>query len=145
MGFCIPLMAALLIGLSVYTPTKSATIGSGTSGNVNQPTDNGVGLLPNPTEINAANNIILAYCSKDLRQDTSCELAPNSNQTAHGFIEVGLNMKGSFATDGSASQGLALAQGSGEEWNVVWVGQNCIPRNIVTKYNVPNTLKGCSQ
>lgn len=145
LGFAVPIMLAVAIGLVVHAaarpiaaPVHQETNASGAvteTTPVNQPT---------AAEIAAANQAILGYCSSDLRQDTSCSLISNSSMTAPGFVETGLQMHGNFAADGSSSQGLALAKGSGTDWAVIWVGQGCIPRDTATQNGVPTSLNICS-
>jgi len=144
-GFLIPVGLAILIGLIIHAysnpipePLRQETNASGAvtaTTPVNPPTD---------AEIAVANQTILNYCSSDLRQDTSCTLIPNSTVTAPGFVETGLKLSGSFATDGASPNGLALAKGSGNSWAVVWVGQSCIPADVATQNAVPSSLKICS-
>lgn len=143
-GFLVPMALAILVGLAIHARSKpiSAPVHQTTnaSGNVTATTPVN---LPTSDEVAAANQAILAYCSSDLRQDVSCALVPNSSTTAPGFVETGLRMSGSFATDGSSSEGLALASGSGSSWSVVWVGQNCIPKDVASQNAVPSSLTIC--
>jgi len=144
-GFLIPVALAVLIGLVISArsrpitqPLRQTTDASGSvtaTTPVNQPT---------AAEVSAANQAILNYCSSDLRADTSCALIPDSSSTAPGFVETGLKMSGSFATDGTSPNGLALAKGSGNSWSVVWVGQSCIPKDIAAQNAVPGSLNVCS-
>ena len=145
LGFAAPIVLAVVVGLLIHAaarpiaqPLHQVTNASGAVTDttpVNQPT---------AAEVAAANQAILAYCSNDLRQDVSCSLMASSSMTAPGFVEAGLQMHGSFATDGSSSQGLALAKGSGTNWAVIWVGQGCIPRDVATQNDVPTSLNICS-
>lgn len=144
-GFLLPVALAVLIGLAIHAHSRPI------SAPVTQTTNSSGGVtatapanLPTTGEISAANSAILTYCSNDLRSDTSCSLVANSNKTAPGFVESGLQMTGHFATDGNSSQGLALAKGSGGTWTVVWVGQNCIPQDIASQNAVPSSLNICS-
>ncbi|HUB93847.1 MAG TPA: hypothetical protein VMB52_05075 [Verrucomicrobiae bacterium] len=144
-GFMIPIAFATLVGALIYAhanpikaPVAQQTNASG-SVTATTPVD-----PPTATEIATANQIILSYCSSDLRADTSCALVGNSTTTAPGFVETGLKMNGTFATDGASTNGLALAKGSGSSWAVVWVGQGCIPQDIATEYAVPSSLNICA-
>lgn len=141
-GFAIPFLLAALIATAFHIHTAVQKHNQTASSQNGQTV--ATGPLPTADEISNANNTILSYCSSDLRQDTSCALVPNSDVTAPGFVETGLQMSGSFADDGSSSQGLALAKGSGANWEVVWVGQNCIPQDVATKNQVPASLNICS-
>ena len=145
LGFLIPIALAVLIGLAIHAHSRpiQAPVAQTTnpSGGV---TSTAPADPPTADEISAANTAILSYCSNDLRQDTSCALVPNSVKTAPGFVESGLQMSGHFATDGTSSQGLALAKGSGGSWSVVWVGQNCIPADMASQNAVPSSLNVCS-
>jgi hypothetical protein len=145
LGFTIPILLAVLIGMlirahsnPITAPLKQTTNATGTVTSttpVNPPTAD---------EVAAANQAILNYCSSDLRQDTSCQLIPNSTATVPGFVETGVKMSGSFANDGATPNGLALAKGSGTSWSVVWVGQNCIPQDVASQNAVPKSLTVCS-
>lgn len=145
LGLAAPIVLAVAIGLVVHAAARpiAAPVHQETnaSGAVTEttPVDQ-----PTAAEIAAANQAILAYCGNDLRQDTSCSLMSNSSMTAPGFVETGLQMHGNFAADGSSSQGLALAKGSGTSWAVIWVGQDCIPRDVATQNSVPSSLNICS-
>jgi hypothetical protein len=144
-GFLIPIGLAILVGLIIHTysqpiaaPVRQETNPSGAvtaTTPVNPPTD---------AEVAAANEAILNYCSSDLRKDTSCSLIAGNTVTAPGFVETGLKLSGSFATDGASPNGLALAKGSGNSWAVVWVGQSCIPADVAAQNSVPTSLKVCS-
>lgn len=144
-GFLIPIALAILIGLIIHAHSKPI------QAPVSQTTNPSGGVTatapvnpPTADEIAAANSAILSYCNNDLRQDTSCALVANSDKTAPGLVESGLNMSGHFASDGNSSQGLALAKGSGTSWSVVWVGQNCIPKDVANQNSVPGSLNVCS-
>lgn len=147
-GFLIPIALTILIGLAIYshsrpiqTPVAETTNASGGV------TSTAPLNTPSASDIAAANAAILAYCQNDLRQDTTCTLLPNSDNTAPGFVESGLKMSGSFAsasTDGTSPVGLALAKGNGSSWSVIWVGQNCIPSDVASENSVPTTLNICS-
>lgn len=142
-GFAIPIFLALLVASFLHFVNQPGSVDSKKLATKSSTISSGTGPLPSSEEINAANNVILEYCSRDLRKDTSCTLNEGTNQTAPGFVEIGLRINGSFAADGSSSQGLALAKGSGQEWSVIWVGQNCIPHSIAATYNVPMSLHTC--
>jgi hypothetical protein len=144
-GFLVPVGLAVLIGLIIHAysqpigaPVRQETNASGAV-TATTPVD-----PPTEAEIAVANQTILSYCSNDLRKDTSCSLIAGSTVTAPGFIETGLKMSGSFATDGTSAQGVALAKGSGTSWAVVWVGQSCIPKDVATQNSVPGSFKVCS-
>jgi len=143
-GFLIPIALAVLIGLVVHAHSKpiQAPVAQTTnaSGGV---TSTAPANPPTPDEVNAANAAILSYCSNDLRQDTTCSLVAGSDKTAPGFVESGLKMSGHFATDGTSSEGLALAKGSGSTWSVIWVGQNCVPGDVASQNAVPSSLNVC--
>ncbi len=144
-GFLIPISLAILIGLiismrsqPIAQPVQQTTDASGTvtaTAPVNPPT---------AAEVSAANQAILNYCTSDLRANTSCALTPGSTSTAPGFVETGLKLSGTFAADGASPNGLALARGSDNSWAVIWVGQNCIPRDVATQNAVPASLNVCS-
>lgn len=141
-GFALPFLLAVIVATLFHMHTSVQKHHQATTEQSTQAQQ--TGPLPSADEVTAANNTILSYCSSDLRQDTSCSLMPGSDVTAPGFVEAGLQMSGSFANDGSSSQGLALAKGSGTNWDVVWVGQNCIPPDVAAKNKVPATLNICS-
>jgi len=144
-GFLVPIALATLTGLAIYAhsrPIQSA---------ITQTTDPSGGVTattpvnpPTAAEVAVADQTILAYCDNDLRQDTSCAITPNSNVTAPGFVESGLKLSGTFATDGASPTGLALAKGSNTSWTVVWIGQSCIPQDVATENAVPSSLNICS-
>lgn len=144
-GFLLPIILAVLVGLAIRAhsrPIQSPlTQNTNPSGSV---TSTAPVNPPSADEIAAADNAILAYCRNDLRQDTSCGLVANSNKIAPGFVESGLKMNGHFAADGSSSEGLALAKGSGSAWSVIWVGQSCVPQDVANQYAVPSNLNVCS-
>jgi len=144
-GFLLPIALATLIGLAIYAHSKPIQSA------VTQTTDPSGGVTatapaepPTAAEVATADQAILGYCDNDLRQDTSCTLVPNSNVTAPGFVESGLKLSGTFATDGASPVGLALAKGSGTSWSVIWVGQTCIPQDTATQNAVPSSLNICS-
>jgi hypothetical protein len=144
-GFLIPILVAVAIGLlirihskPIAAPVEQQTNASGavtSTAPVNPPT---------AAEVASANQTILNYCSSDLRQDTSCALIANSTVAAPGFVETGVKLSGSFASDGATPDGLALAKGSGTSWSVIWVGQTCIPKDVASQNNVPTTLTICT-
>jgi hypothetical protein len=144
-GFLIPLAAATLIGLAIYSHSKPiqspVTQTTNASGGV---TSTAPVNAPTLSDIAAANTAILSYCQNDLRQDTTCVLVPDSNATAPGFVESGLKMSGAFAADGSSPIGLALAKESGTSWSVIWVGQSCVPTDVATENGVPSSMNVCS-
>jgi hypothetical protein len=144
-GFLLPIVFAMLIGFAIRA--HSRPIQSPLAQNTNPSggvTSTAPVNPPSSDEVAAADNAILSYCRNDLRQDTSCGLIANSNKTAPGFVESGVQMSGHFAADGSSAEGLALAKGSGSTWSVIWVGQNCLPQDIANQYAVPDTLSVCS-
>jgi hypothetical protein len=144
-GFLIPIALTTLIGLAIYAHSKPIQSA------VTQTTDPSGGVTatapadpPTAAEVAVANQAILSYCDNDLRQDTSCTLVPNTNVTAPGFVESGLKLSGTFATDGASPVGLALTKGSGTSWSVIWIGQTCIPQDVATENSVPSSLNVCS-
>ncbi|MEJ0072966.1 MAG: hypothetical protein WDN27_02675 [Candidatus Saccharibacteria bacterium] len=145
-GFCIPLVLALLIGWGVHAHySKPAPLPDDTTAASSaSQSEAATGPLPTASEIAAANAAILAYCSNDLRSDTNCSLVANSNATAPGFVESGISESGHYETGNNTTAGEALAKGSGSSWTVIWLGQGCIPQNIAEQNNVPNTLSICS-
>jgi len=147
-GFLMSIGLAVLIGMAIYAHSKPIQIPVTQTTNASGAVTSTAPVNP-PTaaEVAAANAAILSYCQNDLRQDTSCALIANSDQTAPGFVESGLKMSGTFAssaTDGTSPVGLALAKGSGATWSVVWVGQNCIPPDTASQNEVPSSLNICS-
>ncbi|HUB93735.1 MAG TPA: hypothetical protein VMB52_04485 [Verrucomicrobiae bacterium] len=147
-GFLVPVALAILIGLVIRANSNpiAAPVAQTTnaSGGVTAVTPVNP---PSASEIASANQTILAYCDNDLRVNTSCALIPNSTSSAPGFVETGLHMSGSFAaadTGGTSPDGLALAKGSGTSWAVIWVGQNCIPKDVATENAVPSSFNICS-
>jgi hypothetical protein len=147
-GFLIPVAIAVLIGIAIYAHSQPITIPESQTTNASGGvTSTSPANPPSAADIAAADAAILMYCQNDLRQDTSCALISNSNSTAPGFVESGLKMSGSFAasdTEGAAPQGLALAKEDGTSWDVIWVGQTCIPNNVASENGVPSSLNICS-
>src|SRR5882762_7584071 len=75
LGFLVPFALAVLIGILIHTHSKPIpaplTQTTNPSGGV---TATAPASPPSASEIVTANAAILAYCSSDLRQDTSCAL-----------------------------------------------------------------------
>jgi hypothetical protein len=145
LGFLLPICVAVLIGMAIYSHSRPI------QAPITETTDSSGGVTstapanpPTAAEITNATAAILSYCQNDLRQDTSCTLVANSNKTAPGYVESGLTMSGQFASDGNSSAGIAIAKGSGSNWTVIWVGQNCVPKDTASQDGIPITLSVCS-
>jgi len=144
-GFLAPLVLALLIGLVLSHHKPAQTLSQKSSQTAVVSSDAApVGTQPTDSDIEAANAAVLAYCSSDLRQDTSCALIPGSDVAAPGFVETGLKESGQFDPNGATNQGLGLAKQSGSSWSVIWVGQGCIPKDVAAQNNVPGSLNICA-
>jgi len=147
-GFLLPMALAILIGFAIYAHSKPIQMPESQTTNASGGvTSTSPVNTPTAAQVSAANDAILSYCENDLRQDTSCALVPNSDSIAPGFVESGLKMTGTFATSdtqGASPAGLALAKENGDSWVVIWVGQNCIPKNVASENGVPSSLNICS-
>jgi len=148
LGFLIPILLAVAVGLLIRANSQPVPIPetqtTNASGGVTSQTP---ANPPSAAEVANANQTILNYCDNDLRADTSCEIIPNTDQTAPGFVETGLKMSGSFAaadTGGTTPVGSALAKGSGDSWSVIWVGQGCIPTDVASQNAVPSSFDVCA-
>jgi hypothetical protein len=146
-GFLTPLVIAILIAIALHhpAPKTAAPATSSTSQAAAQAHDASVasGAQPTEREVSAAKAAILAYCTSDLRQDTSCTLIGGHDGTAPGFVKTGVRTTGHFEDSGTVNDGEAVAKGGGSNWTVVWVGQGCIPSDIASKNGVPTSLGVC--
>jgi hypothetical protein len=144
-GFCAPFALLILLALIFHHPVAPATTASTTTGDKTAASaTTSAGPLPTSDEVAAANQAILSYCTNDLRQGTNCTLISNSNVTAPGFVESGVRMSGYFEGNSSTTDGSALAKGSGSSWQVIWVGQGCIPKNVAQQNDVAASLDVCA-
>jgi len=145
-GFLLPLVLALLIGglLSHHKPAKAVNSNNTRDTTVVSSNAAPAGTQPTDSDIAAANAALLAYCSNDLRQGTSCSLINGSDVAVPGFVEVGISETGQFDPNGASNKGLGLAKQDGASWSVIWVGQDCIPKDVATQNAVPAALNICA-
>lgn len=143
----LPLILAAFVGLVLHRtikPISSPTpVGTDAAAIGTLSTTPATNQLPSAAGIESANTAILNYCRNDLRQGTNCTLLPSTDVTAPGFVESGVRMSGYFEGAHSSTDGLALAKGSGGSWLVIWVGQNCIPKDVAATNGVTQPLQVC--
>jgi hypothetical protein len=141
-----PLVLAVLVAIILHhpapktaSPATSTTTQTATHGS-DAPAS---GAMPSDSEVANAKAAILAYCTSDLRQDTSCTLIGGHDGTAPGFVKTGVRTTGHFEDSGAVNDGAAVAKGGDNSWTVIWVGQGCIPSDIASKNSVPTSLGVC--
>lgn len=146
-GFLTPLVLAVLVAIILHhpAPKTAAPVASNTGQTATPASDTPApsGAMPTDSEVSAAKAAILAYCTSDLRQDTTCTLIGGHDGTAPGFVKTGVRTTGHFEDSGAVNDGEGVAKGSGSSWTVIWVGQGCIPSDVASKNGVPASLGVC--
>ena len=150
-GFLIPFAVAVVIGVLLHlngqqAPSPEST-GNTRGTQISPSTASGPQertAPPSAEEVSQANAAILTYCRNDLRQGTNCTLIANTDKTAPRFVLSGVRMSGYFLGSYIVTDGWGLAQQSGGSWNVIWIGQGCIPKNVAGEHKVASSLGVCS-
>ena len=144
-GFAVPFAITILLGVLIHSQLHpiAAPIDQASDGTPQQSAPVST-TMPTADDVASAKQAVLQYCQNDLRKDTSCRLSNAAPVTAPGFVEVSIVESGQFEGSASSMQGLGLAKSTSNGWQVIWVGQGCVPQNVAAQNQVPTTFSICS-